>query len=258
MLPAPDGRQGVWERVRINLGQVIYWVRPDCTCETARGFYLLSRLTGAPGDHEIARHLLAYVKGRQYPFGAFPFYDFAPPAGIQAENEGNGPGIWPNDNGKVLCALADLAPGFPELGLETVACAQADYFVQNQKPEGWWNLDKTDYPGTCFVTWPLAALSKMYKLTGREAYRTAACKALTYLQSLQQGDGRMRTSYEINKVENWRPVSSESAMALYAYSVAQDCLGVDLSARIQAVGDFVLSLVSAPTWPTWFTPTAMA
>ena len=242
MMFDPAGTQGVWERVRIDLNQVQYWVRPDCCCEAARCMTLQAGLEDAPQLLDVARNLLTYVQGRQYEYGAFPFYDVLAPEGEEGFQPEGGGGIWPNDNGKVLNILTLLVPVFPQLGLERSASRLGDYFLANQKPEGWWNLDKTDYPGTCFVTWPVAGLARLWKLTGQDKYRAGALAGLEYLKSLVLPGGRLRTSYEINKVENWRPVSSETAMALMAFAVVQRELGIDLSAQIEATGQFLLSL----------------
>src|SRR5699024_4346647 len=65
-----------------------------------------------------------------------------------------------------------------------------------------------------------------------------------YLGSLQLPDGRMRTTYEVQGGEDWRPASSEAAESLRAFSLAHRLLGIDLSARIDGVAGFLHGLTT--------------
>ncbi len=244
MLPDPEGRRGVWERVLVDAGTIQYWVRPDCNSEVARAFHTLGKQTEEPELDRIAGNLLAYACSRQYPSGPFPFFDVIPPEGRTVTYKESGAGIWPNDNGKFLGIMMELADAFPAVPLEAAAVKLGDYFVAKQTEAGWWRLDDTDYPGTCFVVWPLIGLARLWRRTGKDAYRDSALRALEYLKSLQLPGGRMRTTFEINQRENWRPVSSESAMSLLAFSVARQLLEEDLERELTACGDFVLSLAA--------------
>ena len=240
MMANPDGSLGIWERVIIDAERTQHWVRSDCVGETAQ---LMGCL---PGDDAaaVSRNLVKYLLSTQYPSGAFPFFRRIVPEGETSPGSEPGEGVWPNDNGKVLEILAEWADRAPGDGVGTAAERLGDYFVTNQTDAGWWRLNDVDYPGSCFVVWPLTGLCRLWARTGTERYRASALKALNYLRSLQLPNGRFRTSYEINSVENWRPVSSESAMALKALSVAQQTLGEDLLEGIARCGEFVLSLAS--------------
>lgn len=244
MFPVPDGSGGIWERVLVDREVIQYWVRCDCSAESARALLYLSQEDDDPALRAAAGKLLGYVLSRQYPSGAFPFFDVVVPPDKDIAYPEPGEGIWPNDNGKILGVLVELGDEFPELDLWGAARKLADYFVASQNEAGWWRLNDIDYPGTCFVTWPLIGLSRLWQRTGVESYRSAALRALAYLKSLQLPNGRVRTSYEISRIENWRPVSSENAMALLAFSVAQQSLAEDLTQEIEACGRFVLSLAA--------------
>lgn len=244
MFPQPMGTGGVWERIRIDKNANTCWVRSDATAEAAKAFFLRWEKEGNERDREVAHNLLRFLSSLQYPFGPFPFYRYVPEReGMCAEGAAGGATIWPNDNGKVLGLVCEMAPHFPSLALRAAGTRLGDYFVKTQKSEGWWHLDGTDYPGTCFVCWPLAGLSRLYALTGEARYKESAAKALEYLRSLQLPDGRMRTSYEINGVENWRPASSETAKAVLAFAVAQRSLSIDLGKEMNRCFEFLSGLI---------------
>lgn len=244
MFPRPLGTYGVWERVRINPDVIQYWVRADCTAEAAWAFFQRHRLGGAPSDLEITRNLLRFLQSLQLPYGAFPFYRFMPPAEEVTDGTAGGHGIWPNDNGKVLEILVRLArePVLADLRLDENALRLAAYFQETMRPEGWWRFDGTDYPGACFVAWPVTAFSRLWEMTGKEEHRAVALSAARCLKSLQRPSGRLTTSYETNRVENWRPPSSETAEALKAFSVAQSCLGEDFDGEIARCATYLEGL----------------
>lgn len=245
MMDKPDGSRGIWERVRINIGEVVYWVRPDCTTEAAIAFMVYSRMKGDAKSRDIAYNLLNTVLGMQQLRGAFPFYQYYPPDLIGTDvnlNVGGGLTLWPNDNGKVLGLISRFGSDFEGMPVREAVRRLCVYFMASQTEQGWWCMNNTHYPGTCFVAWPVYGLSRAYVVTGDPAVKQCALKGLNYLKSLQLPDGRMKTSYEISKVENWRPVSSEAAESLLAFSTAQECLGVDCSEEIDKLIKFLETL----------------
>jgi len=112
----------------------------------------------------------------------------------------------------------------PDERLLRSAVKLADYWVGIQRPEGYFyrNDGKTQpyYLGPDFVGWLASGLLTLSRVTGDEKYKRAGLKAFDYYLSLQMEDGRMKTSYELMKTEDWRPVSSETAKAVYAFAVA--------------------------------------
>ncbi|MDD4280508.1 hypothetical protein GX645_03660 [Candidatus Sumerlaeota bacterium] len=240
MMFKPDGSYGIWERVRINMNQIVYWVRSDCCGEAAISFLYHSKIESDSQSRTIANNLMKTLLSQQTLRGAFIFYQyFSPDITAMDKNPNGGAGFWPNDNGKLLGLMCKYANEFPKLPIAQSAKDACRFFQATQNAEGWWNLNETDYPGTCFVAWPIFGLSYAYQLLGDEAIKNTALRALDYMDTLLLPSGRMKTSYEINKVENWRPVSSEAAEALLAYCTAQKCLGVDKSSQINQLIGFL-------------------
>ncbi|PKO15625.1 hypothetical protein CVU37_12420 [candidate division BRC1 bacterium HGW-BRC1-1] len=244
MMRNPDGSEGVWERIRIDLDEIQPWVRPDCCSEAAMTFFLRSANDPDSIDRKIAVNLLTYVLRRQTLRGGFPFYEWAPRDITQADPDKTcGAQLhWPNDQGKTLEILATLAPHFPELPLTEAARKLGDFFLATQTEAGSWSIDGTDYPGTCFTPWAACGLSALFALTHEEKYRSAAVRAIQNLQANQLPGGRIKTTFEINQMENWRPASSEAAEALKAFAVANKHLGIDTSQSAEKCARFLLSL----------------
>jgi hypothetical protein len=245
MLPEPDGSAGIWERLRLDRDEVVYWVRPDCTSEVANLFGRAAAELGREELGPISDGLLAYVMGMQVESGSFPFYVYRPPVPGVTESVHMGDVRFPNDSGKTLEALAiehDRRTDEFQLPLADTIGRLADYLVERQTPEGWFELEGTRYPGPCFVSWPIIGLTRAYRVTGNDAHRQAVLRATAYLQSLQLDDGRHRTSFEVDGSEAWRPPSSETAEALRAYSVVQRYLDEDLGRHIAGSARFLRRL----------------
>lgn len=244
MMRHPDRSQGVWERVRIDMNEIQPWVRPDCCCEAAAAFVLRHEITGNRGDLGTARNLLRYALRRQTLRGGFPFYEWAPAEVTVADPDKTGGSLvmWPNDNGKVLEILSRLSPWFPDLPIEAAVRRHADFLVATQRPEGFWEINGATYPGTCFVAWPVCGLTAAFGITGDPRLREAALRAVAYMKAHQKPGGRMRTTYEFDQMENWRPASSESAEALKAFAIAHRDLGEDCTAAAGGCAAFLLSL----------------
>jgi hypothetical protein len=55
--------------------------------------------------------------------------------------------------------------------------------------------------------------------------------------------GRIRTAYELQRVEDWRPASSETAMAFKLFAIARQVLADwDLDGPLAALGNYLLGL----------------
>jgi hypothetical protein len=229
MLVAPDGSLGVYERYRINLQQVNYWVRPDCTMEVARFFYAYGQFIGSQSYQDIAKRLVAYVLSQQrtrgYFQGSWAFYRFIPPntdikdIGSPEEQEVT----FPNDNGKITERLIWF---YRQTGDEVYAQAARlalDYLRAIQAEDGSFSKnDEGDQPalkGVDFVAWPTMALMHGAWQFSDEKLRIAAFKGANWMIGQVTESGRIRTSFETAHTESWRPPSSEIASALKSIAV---------------------------------------
>ncbi len=249
MLTFNRGTGGVYERIRINIGQRVCWTRPDCTAEMARAILLHARLNGDESRQDIYENFINWLLSVQNRdplsiwYGSFPFYLLD-----GTVEGGTGYARWQNDNGKVLICLLDLYDQTGDQRLLESARILAGYWMSMQLPDGTFfrrdnGVTQSLHKGPCFVLWLMAGLAQLGALTGEEIYRDSARKALTYILSIQNADGRLQTSYELHRSEDWRPVSSENSIALF-------CMGrmlhydpsEQLRTALERVVEFVLPL----------------
>jgi len=250
MLTFNRGSAGVYERIRIDINQRVCWTRPDCTIEVARAMKLHKLLNNTDHYEDIYENFKNWVLSVQDNdelsawYGSFPFYMYDG----HYVDKGSGVARYQNDNGKILICLLDLYEMTGEEELLQRACKLADYWVNIQLPEGYFYrkdnfITQALYKGPCFVLWLAAGIMQCYYHTKNKKYLDSARKALAYLLDLQLENGRFKTTYEIHKSEDWRPASSESAIALFCLSRIQK---YDPSERvkraIERVADFVISL----------------
>lgn len=246
MLPSPDGTRGVYERIRINLNTNSWWVRPDCTIEVARSFGVYGQIRNDEIALTLSCNLANWVVGQQRPDGSFPFYRFLPPndqiadmAPPEAQET-----TFPNDHGKIARGLwwAYLAYGDPRY--YEAARRVLRFLMAHQAADGTFLTDaEPHYRGACFVIWPVIGLLRGYQITGEQLHRTAAERGLHWLYEHILPDGRIRTSFETAGVEQWRPPSSEAAMALKAFSLAYGILRTPLYRdALNRLGAFLLRL----------------
>src|SRR5699024_9833906 len=229
MLPQPDGWDGIWERIRIDRDEIVRWVRPDCTAEARELFSTAADVLDRPELRPVAEGMGGWLLGVQDPAGSFPFYRLhssAPASHQRGAGDDTSGTLYPNDNGKVLELLSLWSQARP------AADRLADFLIECQHDDGWFPMGGVDRTGPCFVAWPIAGLARHAAVSGSPRSVEAAARAVEYLGSLQLPDGRMRTTYEVQGGENWRPASSEAAESLRAFSLAHRLLGIDLSARI--------------------------
>ena len=225
MLTFDNGYWGIYERIRIDENLRVNWTRPDCNAEVARVIAEYKKITGDGRYDGLYRNVTNWLLKTQDNdelsawYGTFPFYLID---GSVVETV-SGISLYQNDNGKVLIALLDMYKITGALRLLESAVKLADYWAGIQRPEGFFvrkdgGKTQTIPEGPCFVLWLATGLMMCYKATGKEKYRKSADKAFEYVLGLQMKNGRMKTTYEIDKKEDWRPVSSETAIALYALS----------------------------------------
>lgn len=134
---------------------------------------------------------------------------------------------FPNDNGKILINLLVLYRETNDERLIKTAVRLADYWAENQTERGNYFSEKEkqymnrSFLGPCFGLWIAAGMVDCWEITGNEKYLESARKNFKYLMGLIK-DGRMQTSMEQTEDpdEFRRPVSSENAIALYAFAHA--------------------------------------
>lgn len=250
MLTFDEGYHGMYERIRIDEHTKVNWVRPDCNTEMLRVLTLYEKLTGSGAHSQLAGKIKEWILRVQdndplSPWeGTFPFY----------LNDGHirtgpdkGGKVYQNDNGRIMIGLLHTYAISKDERLLESAKRLADYWIGIQRPEGYfasndsktWALVK----GPDFVLWLAAGFLLLYQAVGGEKYKAAAIKAYDYLLSIQMDNGRMKTSYELDLTEDWRPLSSETVKSLYSFSVAFQVLpDPRYAAAIEKLGEYTLSL----------------
>jgi len=247
LLAAPDGSQGIWERIKIDLEQVVDRVRPDCTAEAWHAFRHAAGLGAGPNaepiaDH-IADHLLRYLLSQQRADGAFAFYERTD--STSGWQSGTSDSLYPNDNGKTLEMLTYAHRDNPGVASVDRLARLADFLVDRQSEDGRFLREDGSFAGPCYVTWPVIGLARAFRLTQDGRHRAAALRGVRWLAAQQADDGRLRTSFELTGAEAWRPASSETAEALRAFALTQRLLGEDLNAHIAGAAGFLRRLTIA-------------
>ncbi|MCW1300675.1 MAG: hypothetical protein OH335_04755 [Candidatus Parvarchaeota archaeon] len=252
MLTFDGGLNGVYERIRIDKHIRTNWVRPDCNAEIARDIALYKIITGDEHYTQIYRNIVNWLMRVQDNdplsawYGTFPFYlvdGYILPEYVFGSMGAHS--IFPNDNGKILVCLIDLYRYTKEPIFLDSAVKLANYWISIQREDGTFSRRDgrtVNFKGPCFILWLYTGLIMLYKETNEEKYKIAFDNAYTYIKKILLKDNRIRTSFEISKTEDWRPVSSELSIALYALSRAYDELkDVTYLDDIEKTGTFLLS-----------------
>lgn len=247
MLSFDEGYNGIYERIRIDRHERVCWTRPDCNAEYLRVLYGYRMITHNSQYLELEEKITAFLERIQDtdPLsvwkGSFPFFVID---GTIREKE-TGDSIYQNDNGKVLICLCQMYENTKDSRYLSMARSLGDYWIHCQQEDGTWGRKdgRTMFQcakGPCFVIWMASGMYLLYEQTKNEQYLNSAQKAMKYLISLIREDGSIQTSYELIKMEDWRPLSSETCMSLYAlvtaYKVTKDEKYLRL---IEKVGRFV-------------------
>lgn len=247
MLTFNRGGCGVYERIRININQRVCWTRPDCTAEMARVLLAHRQINEDNSRIDVYENLINWLLRVQNNdpdsmwYGSFPFFLFD---GWIVDNK-SGRATFQNDNGKVMIALLDMYEQTGDTRLLESAKKLADYWLARQRPDGTYyrndgGITQGLYKGPCMILWLIAGIAMLGNITGEQKYRDSARRGLDYVLPLQKADGRFTTTYEIQKSEDWRPVSSEAAIALFCLARV---MKHDPAARIQNALERVLSFV---------------
>lgn len=250
MLTFDSGYYGVYERIRIDLHQRTSWSRPDCTAGHLRALHTYTGITGKDEFAGIKENLLAWLERtqEQEPHsvwkGSLPFYLVD---GHIREGKVDA-SIYQNDNGKIILAMAQLYRSEKDERMLKIAKGIADYWINAQQPDGTFGIiDGRNMQecakGPCFVQWLAAGLYELSEITGDKHYLNSAEKGMVYLIPLIKDNGRCLTTNELIQMEDWRPVSSETAIMLHllgiAYRITKNPLYLQ---KLNLVGGYLLRL----------------
>ncbi len=251
MLTFNRGAWGVYERIRIDVNERVCLSRPDTASEFLVAAARYKEVTGFGGYDDVFENV-------------FKWLDF-----VQNENEGISgsfcfafvdgnkryscdQSLYQNDNGKILINLLSLYEKNNDKRFYDMAKKLADFWVSVQREDGCFHNDDIKilqiFPkAPCFVLWMMAGMFHAYKVFGDEIYLNAGKKAFNYIKKCIVG-GRLLTSYEIEKTENWRPVSSENVIAIYAFAHCYKfCKDDDFLVYANILKKYVGKLIDAET-----------
>lgn len=198
----------VRERRMVTAGTWSTWIRPDCNAETMLAF----ARSGRPDLMARTRTMwteLAPLESN----GAWPFY------------VGNG-SLWINDHSEItifLLRLAHLDPVNAD-SYRAAALRTAAKISTWQLASGLWPENGGMAAGhPMFAAHAIAALSAALPHAGDQAagYRQRITSGLAAITALILSGGRIKTTKEGGGGEGWRPPSSDQAIVIRAYAMAQ-------------------------------------
>jgi hypothetical protein len=250
MLTFDNGYYGIYERIRIDKHIRTNWSRPDCNAEYLRVLHACDELSGERSYCTIEENILGWLERTQDKEkrsvwkGSMPFYLID---GYIREGKTDAV-IYQNDNGKVMIALCQCYGITGDERMIKIAESIAEYWMKTQQPDGTFGIidgknTQECRKGPCFVQWLVSGLYLLYGITSNKHYLQSAEKGMAYLITLIHPSGRSYTSYEIIKMEDWRPVSSETAIMLYAMNAACQVTKKPLYLqKLQLIGEYLLAL----------------
>lgn len=250
MLTFDTGYYGIYERIRIDEHIRTNWSRPDCNAEYMRVLYQYQELTGEDHYQLIQNKILKWLERTQDHgvgsawYGSMPFYLVD---GYIHENDTDA-SIYQNDNGKVMVVMCQLYKQTEDQRLLGIARDLAEYWIKTQQPDGTYGtMDGKNREecrkGPCFAQWLTAGFYLLYSLTADKRYLLSAEKGMAYLIPLILPSGRITTSYEMLEIEDWRPVSSETAIMLLTLSIAYQVTGkACYKHKLHITAEYLLSL----------------
>lgn len=250
MLTFDNGYYGIYERIRIDKHIRTNWSRPDCNAEYMRLLHTYNEITGEKKYQHLEKNILDWLERTQDKEelsvwkGSMPFYliDGYLSDGKVSES------IYQNDNGKVMIAMCQIYIETKDERLLKIAQGLAEYWLKVQQPDGTYGMKdgKNRYEcrkGPCFVQWLVSGFYLLYRITEDNRYLESAEKGMAYLISILHESGRSDTSYELIQMEDWRPVSSETAILLYSLSIACKVTKKTIYLqKLHLVGEYLLSL----------------
>lgn len=253
MLTFDHGYYGIYERIRIDEHIRTNWSRPDCNAEYLRVLHAFDKMTGENRYAVIEKNILGFLERSQdrNPLsvwkGSLPFYITD---GYIRENKVDA-SLYQNDNGKVMVVMCQLYETSGDGRMLDIAKGLAEYWLKTQQEDGTYGIiDGKNVQecakGSCFVQWLASGFYLLYGITKDRRYLESAEKGMAYLLMMIQPDGRCKTTYEIIRMEDWRPVSSETAIMLYVLDIAyKTTKNPAYLEKLGKVADYLLSLQHA-------------
>lgn len=250
MLTFDNGYYGIYERIRIDEHIRTNWSRPDCNAEYLRVLYEYDKLTGENKHQALEKNILGFLEraqdreARSVWKGSMPFYITD---GYIRENKVD-VSLYQNDNGKILVVMCQLYKTSNDARMLEIAVGLAEYWIKTQQEDGTFGIiDGKNVQecrkGPCFVQWLVSGLYLLFDITKDIRYLKSAERGMNYLIPLIMPEGRCKTTYEIIKMEDWRPVSSETAIMLYTLNIAYYISSnPDYLQKIHEVSHFLVSL----------------
>ena len=250
MLTFDNGHYGIYERIRIDEHLRTNWSRPDCNSEYLRVLLTHKYIFGYENHNDLINNIIEYLlkvqdnNPKSTRKGSYPFYLID---GYIRENKVDS-SIYQNDNGKIFVIMCQLYIDYKDIRFLEIAKNLAEYWAKTQQPDGTFGVldGKNMYEcakGPCYIHWLVSGYFLLYKITKNNAYLVCAEKGMQYILSTIHDSGRSLTSYEILKMEDWRPVSSETTIALNTFCIAFDVTGNTIYKDfIIKTGEYVLSL----------------
>lgn len=250
MLTFDNGYYGIYERIRIDEHIRTNWSRPDCNAEYMRVLHTYYEMTGEKKYLRVQENIMGWLERTQDNEelsiwkGSLPFYLID---GYIREGKVDA-SLYQNDNGKVLTVMCQLYKITGNEHMLKVARGLAEYWIKTQQPDGTYGIiDGKNMQecrkGPCFVQWLVSGLYLLYNITLDKSYLQSAEKGMEYLISLVHPSGRSYTSYEVIKMEDWRPVSSETAIMMYTLNIAYKVTKKPVYLqKLHLVAEYLLSL----------------
>lgn len=260
MLSFDRGYWGIYERIRTDVNQRVGLCRPDTATECLRVLHAYKKTYKTERMQDVYENIIHWLEYAQNTEAedkntTFPFYLTD---GYKGFSRGI-PMLYQNDNGKIIINLSILYSETGDARLLKMAKKSADWWLSKQKEEGYYydplciNTEgRSDTP--CMHLWMMTAMIVLGKISGEEKYLHSGYKAFERAKTYIIGD-RIITSYEKNKSEDWRPVSSENYIALLCFALGYEYTGDErFLEAISKIEEFCQSLLDGCGAILNFTP----
>ena len=252
MLTFDDGAWGVYERIRVSKNERVSLCRPDTASEYLLAVHLYRKATGntAVYDREF-KNVFGWLERSRNGYeseqpGGFPFALLDGKKQYTCADST----LYQNDNGKIISNLIEIYRDTHDERLLKVALASGEFWLKTQRVDGSF-IDGEKVNGDAHspfsVLWMMRAMYDCYDITRDDRYLVAADRAFALALTFFEG-GRVKTAYELEHCENWRPVSSENYIALLAFCSSYLTRGDEkLKTAGNRISNFCLSLIDTAT-----------
>lgn len=250
MLSFDRGCWGIYERIRTDVNQRVPLCRPDTATECLRVLHAYKKTYRTERMQDVYENVVRWLEYAQNTMSddkntAFPFYLTD---GYKGYSRGI-PTLYQNDNGKIIINLAILYSETSDVRFLDMAKKSADWWLSIQKEEGYYHdplcinpQGRADTP--CMHLWMMAAMIILGKISNEEKYIQSGYKAFQRAKTYIVDGGRIITSYEKNRAEDWRPISSENYIALLCFALCYQYTGdAEFLGAIEKIEKFCESLL---------------